>query len=62
MKSMYSVIGKKIAIAIEICRPGMAPKTSPITMPGTTTSHGDALEKSIPRADCNDGQSIIRSA
>jgi hypothetical protein len=40
----------------------MAPKTNPINMPGTTTNHGDALEKSISKADCNAGQSIISAA
>jgi hypothetical protein len=45
-KLMYSVAGKKIAIAIEICRPGIAPNTSPMMMPGNTYSHGPIEENS----------------
>ena len=47
MKSRYRVIGKKTAMAIEICNPGMAPNTRPIRIPGTTTSQGVALENSM---------------
>lgn len=35
---MYSVAGRNTAMAIEIDRPGIAPKTRPMTMPGGTTS------------------------
>ena len=61
MKSIYRVIGRKIAMAIDICSPGMAPKINPIKIPGTTTNHGDAFEVSISKADCTAGQSIIRT-
>ncbi len=50
-KSIYNVIGRKTAIAIEICSPGIAPKTRPTRMPGMTISQGEALEKSIVSAD-----------
>ena len=38
MKSIYSVMGRKIAMAMEICKPGTAPNSSPINRPGTTTA------------------------
>ena len=34
MKSIYRVTGRKIAMAIDICKPGTAPKSNPIRIPG----------------------------
>ena len=49
MKSMYTVMGRKMAIAIDICSPGMAPNTRPIKMPGITMSQqlGTTLLRSM---------------
>jgi hypothetical protein len=43
---MYKVRGRKMAIAIDICKPGIAPKIKPINMPGTTINHNEGSEKS----------------
>ena len=46
IKSIYRVSGRKIAIAMDICKPGIATKIKPIKMPGITINQTDGSEKS----------------
>src|SRR5690606_36392087 len=58
-KSKASVAGRKMAMAMEVCRPGMQPKTSPIRRPTGTTSHGCQEELRRSRAPATAEKSII---
>lgn len=49
-------------MAIEICRPGIAPKTRPIRRPGMTMNQGPTLEKSMSSAAENEVKSIMPPA
>ena len=59
IKLIYRVTGKNIAIAIDICSPGIAPKIKPISMPGITISQGVKLLKSKFRPLLSASKSII---
>jgi hypothetical protein len=60
IKSIYSVTGRKIAMAIDIWRPGIAPNNKPIKIPGIIINNATGLEKSWFKPSRADETSIMK--